>query len=233
MTTAHDDKARFEQELKALESQVMNVGGHMTIDADARAVYAREIKRMADTLRADALAGKITWAQAAMQAQQTRNAVMAVIRSRSTAVGRAMSQRIKPEGLPLAELIIRQSKRMYGDSTVFAHLAEIKQNAVYAAIVTSAGKSNPTVTKAMSRIAYAGRGLVFLSIGLSLYNVAAANDKVAAARKEVLASGASIAGGMAGGAVAGLACGSGAPVCVAAGAFIGGALAAFGVTSIW
>lgn len=211
----------------------MNVGVHLTIDADARAVYAREIKRMADTLRDDAVSGKITWADAAAQAQQTRNAVMAVVRGRSTAIGRALSQRIKPEGLSLSSLIARQTKRMYGEGVVFAHLAETQQNAVYAAIVTSAGKSNPTVTRAMSRIAYAGRGLVFVSVGLSLYKVASAQDKAGAVRREISVSGAGVAGGMAGGALAGLTCGPGAPVCVGAGAFIGGALAAFGVDSIW
>ena len=42
-------------------------------------------------------------------------------------------------------------------------------------------------------------------------------------------TGGGIAGGVAGGAVAGLACGPGAPVCVTVGAFVGGALAAFGI----
>lgn len=77
MTIADLEKARFEDELKALEAQITNVGVHMSIDAGARATYAREIKRMAESLRNDAAAGKITWAEAARQAQQTRNAVMA------------------------------------------------------------------------------------------------------------------------------------------------------------
>ncbi len=47
------------------------------------------------------------------------------------------------------------------------------------------------------------------------------------------ASGGGIVGGFAGGAVAGLACGPGAPVCVTIGAFAGGALAAFGIATFW
>lgn len=47
--------------------------------------------------------------------------------------------------------------------------------------------------------------------------------------KEVAVTGAGIAGG----ALAGLACGPGAPVCVAIGAFVGGALAAFGTDYFW
>lgn len=50
--------------------------------------------------------------------------------------------------------------------------------------------------------------------------------------KEIVITGAGI-GGIAGGALAGLACGPGAPVCVTVGAFVGGALAAFGVSITW
>ena len=50
-----------------------------------------------------------------------------------------------------------------------------------------------------------------------------------AAGHELAVTGGGIAGGVAGGAVAGLACGPGAPVCVTVGAFVGGALAAFGI----
>ena len=57
-----------------------------------------------------------------------------------------------------------------------------------------------------------------------------AEDKAAAAKEEAAVTGAGIGGGIAGGAIAGLACGPGAPVCVGIGAFVGGALAAFGVS---
>ena len=39
--------------------------------------------------------------------------------------------------------------------------------------------------------------------------------------------------GLAGGALAGLACGPGAPVCVTLGAFVAGTLAALGVSTFW
>ncbi|MEL6711463.1 MAG: hypothetical protein AAFP10_08815 [Pseudomonadota bacterium] len=45
--------------------------------------------------------------------------------------------------------------------------------------------------------------------------------------------GAGIAGGVAGGAIAGLTCGPGAPVCVTLSAFVGGTLAAIGIDSFW
>ena len=97
----------------------------------------------------------------------------------------------------------------------------------------SAGKSNPKVNAVMAKASYAGRGLIVVSLALSIYTVATADDKLQAAGKEVAVSAASISGGVAMGAAAGLACGPGAPVCVAVGAFVGGALAAFAMTSFW
>lgn len=85
----------------------------------------------------------------------------------------------------------------------------------------------------MARLSYAGRGLIVISLAISAYNIATSTDKVSAAGKELLSISASIGGGIAGGAIAGLACGPGAPVCVTIGAFVGGALAAFGVHSLW
>lgn len=57
--------------------------------------------------------------------------------------------------------------------------------------------------------------------------------KLDAAGKEVAIAGVGIGGDIAGGALAGLACGPGSPVCVTVGAFVGGALAEFGMGLVW
>lgn len=69
-----------------------------------------------------------------------------------------------------------------------------------------------------------GRGVLIVTIGVAVYHIAVAEDKVKATARE----GVIIGGGFAGGAVAGLACGPGAPVCVTVGVFVGGALGALG-----
>ena len=109
------------------------------------------------------------------------------------------------------------------------NLSEAQKNKVYAEVVKSAGRSNPKVTATMRVASRAGRGLIVLSIGLSVYNIATSENPGETALREGVVTASGIGGGIAGGALAGLACGPGAPVCVTVGAFVGGALAAFGV----
>lgn len=230
---SNNDRSVFDSIIRALEADIANAGAHLTLDAAARQVYSQRIRAMADELRMQANSGQITWAQAASQAQETRNAIMDVIRGRSTPVGRAMAEQLKREGKTLNELIARKTQQLFGASADFTRLAPAQQNAVYAEIVKSAGKSNPAVSATMRRLSRAGRGLLVLSIALSVYNIATADNKMNAAGRELAVTGGGIGGGIAGGALAGLACGPGAPVCVAVGAFVGGALVAFGVDFFW
>jgi hypothetical protein len=227
------DRTAFESVVQALEAEIANVGTHLAIDTAARAAYARQIQAMADDLRMQASSGKITWAEAVSRAQETRNLIMEVMRGRSTPVGRALAESLKREGRTLNELVARKTTQLYGRNASFPRLSAAQQNAVYAEIVRSAGKSNPRITLAMQRLAPAARGLLVLSIGLSVYTVMTADNKAAAASRELAVTGAGIAGGIASGALAGLVCGPGAPVCATVGAFVGGALAALGVDYLW
>lgn len=233
LASVQNDEQLLDDALQAFEAQLANVGAHMGIDGAARAQYGRLIRALSNELRTQAQSGQITWAQAAERAHEARNAVMEVIRSRSTPVGRAMAERLKREGRTLNELIARKVTQLHGPQADFGRLAPAQQNAVYAEIVASAGKSNPQVTQMMRRLSTAGRGLLVLSLALSVYQIAVAEDRVAAAKREAVVTGAGIGGGIAGGALAGLACGPGAPVCVTVGAFVGGVLAAFGAASLW
>lgn len=108
-----------------------------------------------------------------------------------------------------------------------------QQNRVFAEIVASAGWSQPTITRNVLRLSYVGRSVILLSLALSTYNVLTARNKSTAVKRELVTTTAGIGGSIAAGALAGLACGPGAPVCVTIGAFVGGALAAFGAGFIW
>jgi hypothetical protein len=232
-STSNSDQSVFASSIQALEAEAANVGVHLSLDAATRHVYAKHIRDMANELRAQASNGKITWAEAATQAREMRNSIMDIVRGRSTPVGRAMAESLKREGKTLNELIARKTRQLFGPASDFNRLPVSQQNKVYAEIVKSAGRSNPRITAAMRTASRAGRGLIVLSIALSVYTIVTAEDKMRSAKREVAVTGAGIGGGIAGGALAGLACGPGAPVCVTIGAFVGGALAAFGVDYFW
>lgn len=225
--------ASFEASIRALEAELANAGVHLTVDAQARQLYAKQVRAMASHLRAQAATGRITWANAAQQAQAARNLIMELVRSRSTPVGLALAQHMKSEGRTLNALVARKAQQLYGRSVDFNKLTSLQKDAVYAEIVKSAGRSNPKVTAVMRQLSYAGRSLIVVSIAMSAYTIASAENKLQATGREAAITGAGIGGGIAGGALAGLACGPGAPVCVTVGAFVGGALAAFGVSFVW
>lgn len=231
--SSNNYQAAFDATIRAMEAEIANIGAHLTIDASARQAYIRLIKAMAEDLRAQVKGGGITWEQAASQAQQTRNIIMEIMRGRSTPVGQAVAERLKSEGKTLNELVARKTQQLFGPQTNFDKLILSQKNAIYAEIVKSAGKSNLKVTATMRLLSRAGRGLLVFSLALSVYTIVTAEDKLESAKREFAVTGTGIGGGIAGGALAGLACGPGAPVCVTVGAFVGGALAAFGVDFLW
>lgn len=233
MSEPTEDRLAFEDAIRSLHAELANAGAHVTVDAHAREIYARQVRRMADELRAAAQAGRITWQQAAEEASEARNLVMRIVRTRTSPVGRAMAQKLKMHGRTLNELVARKTAQRFGPSARFDRLTPPARETVFADIVRSAGKADPEVTAAMRRMSRAGRGLIVVSVGLSIYNIVVAEDKVSATGREFATTGAGIAGGVAGGALAGLACGPGAPVCVTIGAFVGGAIAAIGVDLFW
>jgi len=233
--TATDTSYRieFENAVRTLEAQVASVGVHLSLDSLTRVAYTRKLNEMTADLRRQAINGKITWRQATEQASRARNIIMDSMRWRSSPVGRAMAQNMKSQGRTLNEIIARTTQKLYGQNTNFNRLTEVQKNHVYSQIVRSAGKSNPRVNAHIQTMSHAGRGLILFSLALTAYTVMTADDKAGAFKREAAVTGGGVAGGFAGGAIAGLACGPGAPACVTIGAFAGGALTAFGVATFW
>jgi len=232
-----DDQAKdrddFEHAARAMQGAMDYAGSAAVKDGSVRAEYQRNIERLTSDLRHEAETGQITWREAAEQANRVRNETMELMRGRSSAVGRSWAQSLKAEGKTLNELIARYTLKRFGAAAQFDALSAADRDLVFADIVAAAARANPGVTAAATMMSRAGRGLLVLSIAFSVYNIYTAEDRVGAAEKEVAVTGGGILGGMAGGALAGLACGPGAPVCVTVGAFAGGALAALGVDWFW
>ena len=224
-----DDCELFESTIAALRAELASAGAHLVIDAAARKAYDAQITLLANEIRTKAATGQVTWKAAATEANAIRNTVMDVLRGNSTPIGRAVAINMKSQGKTLAEMLTKKTLELYPDVTHWDNLTSAQQNKVYAEVVKSAGKSNPGLTSKMRIASRAGRGLIVLSVGFSVYNIATSDNPGETAVREGAVTASGIAGGFAGGALAGLACGPGAPVCVTVGAFVGGALAAFGV----
>ena len=231
--TTNKDEIAFENAIKSLEATAASMGAHLETDSTARRSYAKQINAVSNSLRADVHAGKLTWLQAADQACRTRNLLMEIIRARSTPVGRAWAEKLKPTGHPFNTIVAKKTIDVFGSGANFQRLSESQKNKVYAAIVTSSGKSNVDVNAKLAKLSAAGRGLIFISIAISTYNVLTASNKGIAIKREIAVTSAGVAGSIAAGALAGLACGPAAPACVTVGAFVGGAVAAFGAGYIW
>lgn len=83
------------------------------------------------------------------------------------------------------------------------------------------------------QLSHVGRGLIVLSIAISIYEIYTADNKVSESGRQIAINSSGIVGAAAGGAMAGLMCGPGAPVCVLIGGFVGGALAAWEMGRVW
>lgn len=189
-----EGRSKFESAINALQGDVSAAAARLSIDPRLRLEYSRLIKEMANELRAKANAGIITWEYAAREAPETQNLIMDMVRTRSTPLGRAMAERLKNAGKTLNELIAKKVTSLFGAKANFNHLSEVQKNQVYASIVESAGKSNPQVNLQMRRLSHAGKGLIVLSIAISVYEIYTAENKISETGRQIGINGAGIAG---------------------------------------
>lgn len=219
--------ADLEGALNLLMVEATNFGQRFINDAGVRQGYIRQTRAVADALRESVRTGQLTPREAAIECNQLRNSIMEAARIRTSDLGRAQAQALKATGKTLEELQEYYARKLFQKS--FDALSAADKDQVWLEIVEASGRARPSVNAKAIRLAKLGRGLVFLSVGIAVYNIATAENKGRQTVKEGVMAGGGILGGMAGGAVAGLACGPGAPVCVGIGVFVGGAAAALGV----
>jgi hypothetical protein len=223
----------FSREADALHGLVTSTGVVAAWDGQVRLMYQTAIRSAIEHIRSQALSGAITWHAAADQAQQLRNELLGAMRARSSSLGVALAQWMKSEGLGFNALVARYTVRLYGSQAAFTSLSAAQQQRVFAEIVEAAARSRPVANSMGQVLRIGGRSLFLIAVAVSLYEVATSTNPARTAAKEVAVLGAGLGGSVAGGALAGLACGPGAPVCVAIGAFVGGAMFALGASAFF
>ena len=172
---------------------------------------------------------KMTPGEAARRANPMRNSLLKIARLKSSDLGRAVAESLKTTGLTLVKAQEKYALQRFGKA--FSQLMDSQKSQVYMDIVEASGRARPSVTKAALRWGRVGKGLLVLSIGLVVYDIYTAEDKVKAAATGAASIGGGVLGGAAGGAAAGLWCGPGAPICSAVGILVGGGLGALGFGS--
>jgi hypothetical protein len=140
-----------------------------------------------------------------------RNRIMLETRKVTSPVGLAKAQAQKAEGLTFEQLLDRYSNKHF--SKTFRALNETEKDRAYYAIIESSGRSNAFVNAKTARMRTAGKVGLLVTGALAGYEILRADDKVLETQRQ----GASIEGGMIGGALAAFAvsslCGPGAPLC--------------------
>lgn len=216
----------FEETVTALQSEMLNFAQRFIKDADVRAAYVQKAEDASRELLQAVDEGAITPMQAASDAQALRNALLDSARIKSSDIGRAAAQAEKATGLSMEALLSKYSRRLF--QREFSELATAEQDLVYIEIAKAAGRPNPKFTGAAARLGTAGKGLIVISIAVAVYTIGSSDRPGREAVKQGVTGGAGFLAGMGGGALAGLACGPGAPICVGVGVFVGGLFGALG-----
>jgi hypothetical protein len=221
MADSEQDKQRLQKEVHNLVDVAGNFSGRFINDARVRGQYMSTIRQYASQILNDVKQHRQSARQGAERAVAVRNEILAASRLKSTDLGRAWAEKLKKKGRTLDELMEYYARKRFGKA--FAELAtDAQRDAVYVDIIEGSGRWNPKATADVAKWSRLGKGLMFMTIGIAIYDIATAEDKVDATKREVFDLGTSTLGTIAGGAAMGLVCGPGAPLCAGIGVFVMG-----------
>lgn len=206
----------LENAVHGLESTAMNFSLRFISDEQGRLAYNRQARAVANELLQEVKLGKRTARDAMYIAQEMRNKLMRMIRdTRTSEPTLAYAKGLKSEGKSISWLLNRYSQKLYGLD--FEHLKTTQQqNKVYLEIVKASGRPNPEENTLATKLGRAGRFFFVISIAVSVYSIAIADDKVMETANQSAVLGGGMLGSVAGGAVATLVCASTNVVCVSA-----------------
>ena len=175
--------ASFDKPEESIQSVAISLGAEMTWDSVVRQVYNSGAAAIREQANEFVRTGQMTVEQAKVWSNGQRNALMQACRDRSSPIGRAIAEAIKPQGKTVADLE-RLGKSAEG-------------------IIESAGRTNPYVNKVAVGFRYAGPALLVVGLTFSAYHIATApaNQRWQVVSQEVGTWAGALAGGWAGGEV--------------------------------
>ncbi|MDB2686765.1 DNA/RNA non-specific endonuclease [Mariniblastus sp.] len=226
-----DSGKNLEKILNVLKISARNFAERFIKDQKIRELYLKKIAQASQDIQVAVIKGKFTAQEGAKIASAVRNKILAASRLKLSDLGVSYSEFQKSKGTSFEKLQVKYSKRKFYRQ--FGELTKSQKDEVFLDVIEGAGKDSAKDTKFIRRLGKIGRVLSVISYGVAIYNITSAEDKLTAAAKEGTSFLGGTGGGAAGGASAGFICGPGAPICVALGVFIGGALGTLGVDLAW
>lgn len=163
--------------IDALQSQAEIFAWRYLNDARARHAYVSRIHRASQELRSDVLSGRLSAAEASRVAQAARNTIMEETRAITSAIGRARATGVKSQGLSYDEALNKSVRKLFPGKT-FAELGAAQKRQVFLEVVEASGRSNPQFTSKIPKWTRFGRGLVVVTVAISVVNIWQAENKL-------------------------------------------------------
>lgn len=230
----HELESPLKKSLDMLEAAAARFATDAIKDGNVRISYQSNIKRMAEAILDEVKAGRMTAKDGVEFSTMMRNKIMMEHRAVTSPQGRAIAEKYKLDGKTLEQLLDKKARDIYQKG--FYILTPDEQNKVYYAVIESSARSSRGVNAKANKLKIMGKVAWVVTAALATHAIMGADNK----KKETVKQGATIGGGVAGGAAAGLMvstiCGPGAPICaiavVLAGSVAGGLLAESVVDSL-
>jgi len=124
-------------------------------DAQTRASYAANIKRMSAQVRADVAAGRISSQEGVQFCHEMRNKIMAEHRKITSVTGLAKAQQHKKTPPTLPQLFEKYATSKYGKS--YEALSVDQKQQIHYEIIESSGRDNAKFTKGSDRLRIMGK----------------------------------------------------------------------------
>jgi hypothetical protein len=227
---ARSDWERFDTEVRMLRSALPTAGASIADDHRIQKLFYQHIEALALDLRQAVSNGALTWKDAAEQVRTARHDVRAALTRRTSPFGLASGSSKPGESKSFNALVAEKLIELHGTTATFQSISEVQRQSTFAAVTEAAGKANTRLNASIGKARSSGRALILMSIAASVYDIAVADSKMSAARKQ---SGAGAASAAPENMVAGLNCAAGATPCVSLGLFASGTLAGHGLDPVW
>lgn len=213
--------------LRGLDQNTMNFSMRMIKDHNVRMNYMKHSRETCHEIQKAVKEHRITAEKGAKIANEIRNDILSMMRNKSSEVGRALAESKKPVLYSLDYLEKKYAQQLFKQE--FSSLNDFQKNEVWKLLIERSGVPNAGINRVAQYGGYLGKGLVVVTAAIVVHNIYASEDKKEAVKDEVVNLTGGALGASLGGGLAGLACGPGAPACVALGVFIGGALTSYGI----